>query len=348
MMASLSVVIPALNAAETIRANLTSVLRNDYPSDKYEILVVCDGSTDRTLRMVSEFPIKIVECHEKGIGLARNFGIAEAKHDIVCFIDSDCVVPRDHLQKISSYFDSHTIVDGIGGPVLPFIYEGINDWSIFIEEIYAEACDFPKKDVAIGPREEVWTHTLKGPNMAFRKSALLSVNGFEKRMHGEDIEICWRMVENRKVLHFLSDLKVFQYIPGDLRRIFQHSFRWGMDCKALRLKYPDNPLTLFSENRKHLKKEQRNLVGKLFDLASQIESAGALLTVASILSSIAFEPMYNDRKKAFLRAYMLAAFYLGYFHTPKSHIHFDELGSFNVREGETIQRRAEVDEILLE
>jgi glycosyltransferase involved in cell wall biosynthesis len=323
----LSVVIPALNAAETIRANLTSLLRNDFRKDRYEILVVCDGSSDGTPELVSKFPVKIVECSKKGIGIARNFGVAEAKCDIICFVDSDCVVPVDYLQEISSYFDAHEAVDGIGGPVLPLVYNGINDWSIFIEEIYAEACDFPKEEVTIGPREEVWTHTLKGPNMAFRKSAFLSVKGFEQRMPGEDIEICWRLVENGKVLRFIPGLKVFQYIAGDLRRIFSHSFKWGVDCMALRRKYPENPLRLFSDSRVQGNRGHAEARGRRPLLPFHVESLRAFLAVLSIFGSVAsFSPLYGNRKKAFLRAYMLAAFYLGYFHAPERLMHWGELG----------------------
>lgn len=323
----LSVVTPALNAVETIRANLTSLLGNDFPRNRYEILVVCDGSTDKTLQIASEFPVKIVECHKKGIGMARNFGAAEAKYDVICFVDSDCVAPRDHLRKISAYFDSNLSVDGIGGPISPYVYSGINDWSLFIEEIYAEACDFPKKEVTIGPREEVWTHTLKGPNMAFRKSALLSVGGFEDRMPGEDIELCWRLVERGRILRFLPDLNVFHFLSGDLSGIFHHSFKWGTDCMALRRKYRRNPLTLFSESVTQGNRGQAEARGRKSLLPFHVESLMAVRTVSSIFGSIvSFRPLYGNRKKAFLRAYMLAAFYLGYFHAPERLMHWGELG----------------------
>jgi len=329
IIASLSIVIPALNAAETIRTNLASLLRNDFPKALYETLVVCDGSTDGTPQIASEFPVKVVKCHKKGIGAARNFGAAEAKYDVVCFVDSDCIVPHDHLQKVAAYFDANPLVDGVGGPVLPYVYDGINDWSVFIEEIYAEACDFPRKEVTIGPREEVWTHTLKGPNMAFRKSALASVGGFEERMPGEDIEVCWRLVEHGKILRFLPDLEVFHYISGDIGGIFKHSFKWGVDCMALRRKYPKNPLRLFSESddEREQRQEKRRVRGPL--LPFRVESLRALLSVSSILLSIASSrPLYGNRKKAFLRGYMLAAFYLGYFHAPERLMHWGELGSF--------------------
>ncbi len=324
-MECLSVVIPALNAAETIRANLSSLLNNDFPKNCFEILVVCDGSTDGTPQIASSFPVRVIECHKKGIGAARNVGASKAKYDIVCFVDSDSVVSSTYLKKISDYFEAHSEVDGVGGPVLPLIYKGINDWAVFIEEIYAEAGDFPAEEVSIGSREEEWTHTLKGPNMAFRKAALMSVGGFEERMPGEDIELCWRLVDSGKILRFFPDLKVFQYIRGNLLNIFRHSFKWGVDTMALRRKYPKNPLTLFSRAS-----HQRESMAKRRSLPDfHIEALRALLSVASTFRSVfSFRPMYGNRKKAFLRSYMLAAYYLGYFHAPKSLIQYGELGSF--------------------
>jgi cellulose synthase/poly-beta-1,6-N-acetylglucosamine synthase-like glycosyltransferase len=304
-------------------------LNNDFRRDCYEIIVVDNGSTDLTSQVASEFPVKLVKCDKRGIGAARNFGTAKAEYDVVCFVDSDCVVPFDHFRKISSYFDAHPMVDGVGGPVLPYVYDGINDWSLFIEEIYAEACDFPRKEVTIGPREEVWTHTLKGPNMSFRKSALVSVSGFEERMPGEDIEICWRLVENGSVLRFLPDLEVFLHIPGDLRKILNSSFKWGVDCMALRRKYPRNPMTFFSKDPVQRKQGQEEIRVRGPLLPFRVESLRALLSVSSILLSIpSSRPLYGNRKKAFLRGYMLAAFYLGYFHAPERLMHWGELGSF--------------------
>lgn len=256
-MALLSVVVPTLNSVETIRQNLSSLFANDFSRDCYEVIIVDGGSTDGTLRVVSDFPVKVVSCQRKGIGVARNTGIAEAKYGYVCFVDSDSIISHDYLPRISGYFDSHPEVDGIGGPVLPWLYDGVNDWSRYIEEIYLGACDFPTKESTIGPREEVWTHTLKGPNFAFKKAALFSVNGFEETVRGEDIEICWRLVENGKELRFLPDLKVFHYIPGTLHSIFRHSFLWGVDCRALRTKYPKNPLTLFSETSDQKRKRRK-------------------------------------------------------------------------------------------
>jgi len=58
-MVSLSIVIPALNAAETIRANLFSLLYNDFPKNCYEIMVVCDGSTDGLVKLPHNFQLKL-------------------------------------------------------------------------------------------------------------------------------------------------------------------------------------------------------------------------------------------------------------------------------------------------
>jgi len=133
-------------------------------------------------------------------------------------------------------------------------------------------------------------------------------------------------------LRFLPGMKVFHYIRGDLCGIFKHSFMWGVDCMALRRKYPKNPLTLFSETDNQTKKRQkgqmsrRRIAGKL---TSHNESIRALISVISTTRSIvSFKPLYNNRKKAFLRAFMLAAFYLGYFHAPKHLLLSNNLGSF--------------------
>jgi len=95
---SISVIIPAYNAARTLPATLTSLQQVDYPD--FEVVVVDDGSTDDTAELVRSAGFTLVRMDEnQGAGTARNVGAKVAQGEILAFTDADCVVPRDWLQK---------------------------------------------------------------------------------------------------------------------------------------------------------------------------------------------------------------------------------------------------------
>ncbi len=101
-----SVVIPAFNRAESLRRCLASLISQVYPSDRFEIIVVDDGSTDDIATAVHEVTDGWngrVSCLRKANGgpaSARNAGIKAAIGDIVAFIDSDCSAEPDWLSQM--------------------------------------------------------------------------------------------------------------------------------------------------------------------------------------------------------------------------------------------------------
>ena len=99
-----SVIIPVYNEEKYISATLDSVLNQDF--DSYEIIVVDDGSTDRTSEIVneklsdSEIPHKIIRQENKGVSAARNRAIDEASGEYIIFVDGDDYILTGHLREI--------------------------------------------------------------------------------------------------------------------------------------------------------------------------------------------------------------------------------------------------------
>jgi glycosyltransferase involved in cell wall biosynthesis len=119
---TVSVVIPAYNAARWIEETLQSVFAQDYPD--YEVIVVDDGSTDNTAEVVARFPqVRCIRKPNGGQASARNVGIRAAQGQYIAFLDADDVwrpeklrVQMDLLQKTGLawvhsyiyYFDGQT------------------------------------------------------------------------------------------------------------------------------------------------------------------------------------------------------------------------------------------------
>jgi glycosyltransferase involved in cell wall biosynthesis len=95
-----SVIVPVWNSPELIRKCLSAVSAQTYPRDRYEILVVDNGSTDSTGEAVRSFPFAIL-LHEPRPGSyhARNFGLTKAKGEFIAFTDADCIPAPDWLEK---------------------------------------------------------------------------------------------------------------------------------------------------------------------------------------------------------------------------------------------------------
>ena len=94
-----SVIIPVKNEEQLISRCLSSVISQNYPKDKFEIIVVDNDSVDNTKNIISRFDgIKILE-KSGTIGTVRNYGGKSAKGELLAFLDGDCVPEKDWLKK---------------------------------------------------------------------------------------------------------------------------------------------------------------------------------------------------------------------------------------------------------
>jgi len=228
----LSVIVPTRNCAHQIYDALSSIFSNNVPDEIFEVLVVDYNSSDSTLKIASKFPVRILKCKRKGIGVARNFGIVNSKGKILCFTDADCVVEKEWLAKILKFFKDNPGVDGVGGPTLAYP-QPCNKIQKFAGEIFVEDQGFPKerRNVQFGKFEG----SLFGTNSAYRKEALVSVGGFTPG--GNCIELSWRLVSNGKVLVFDPDLKVYHKLPWSIKGVVREQFRWGVQMAGLQIRH---------------------------------------------------------------------------------------------------------------
>ncbi len=93
----LSIIIPVFNAEKSIVKLLNSIMLSNYKD--YEIIVIDDGSSDGTRKIVKDFPIKIMHLKKNvGPAVARNIGARNARGEILAFIDSDVILEENTLK----------------------------------------------------------------------------------------------------------------------------------------------------------------------------------------------------------------------------------------------------------
>jgi glycosyltransferase involved in cell wall biosynthesis len=178
-----SVVVCAYNAERTMDACLASLEKLSYPD--YEVIVVNDGSTDRTLAISEGYPYcRIISQENKGLSVARNVGAEAATGEIVAYTDSDCVADPDWLNYLVGTMETKGFA-ACGGP----------NFSPTETSLVPEA-------VAVSPGapchvlldDEIAEH-IAGCNMAFRRDVLFAIGAFDPiyRAAGDDVDICWRL-----------------------------------------------------------------------------------------------------------------------------------------------------------
>src|SRR5258706_1541265 len=120
-----SVVIPTRNRAHLLVTCLESLSQQRYPADRFEIIVVDDGSLDATPEIVDRVAarplpaVRYLPQAQGGVNVARNAGIAAARGDPICFLDDDEDAPPGWLSALVDATGRHPAAGCLGGPLSP-------------------------------------------------------------------------------------------------------------------------------------------------------------------------------------------------------------------------------------
>jgi len=221
-LAFLSVVIPTWNRAHLLRKTLDSLTGQDYPSDRWEIVVGDDGSTDDTARVCAEYgdTAPVTVRHAKGvhggINAARNTAIAAASGEALVFLDDDENAPPKHLSRIAGHLARRPDVAGVGGP-----YRDAGDSKVRT----CVGCELGASTLPLADVGEV--SQLLGGNMTIRRSVLDEVGLFDTTLSGRADEQEWFTRADRT---FLYDPELFILHRRDelgLRDLCRIQFRQG-------------------------------------------------------------------------------------------------------------------------
>ena len=108
-----SIVVPFYNKEKTIGRCIASLVSQDYPKEKYEIIFVNNNSTDASCDIVTRYPVvKLLHEHKQGAYIARNKGILNAKGIFIAFTDADTEVRKDWLSNIHKSISKNNYDEG--------------------------------------------------------------------------------------------------------------------------------------------------------------------------------------------------------------------------------------------
>ena len=227
---SASVVVPVRNGARTLDACLASLVRLDYPGELFEILVVDNGSTDGTGRIIERFPVRRLEEPRRGASRARNAGILASQGAILAFTDADCVVSRAWLRAMVEPF-GRPDVGGVAGEIVGFPPQ-------------TPAERYATRVRHLSPQKYLSRPVLPFAvfaNLAFRRRVFRQIGLLDPNLiHGESTDFCTRFLrQTGQGLGYAPRAVVFHRHRPTAWGLFRQQWNYGRGHALLHAKYRD-------------------------------------------------------------------------------------------------------------
>jgi len=219
-----SLVVPAYNEEKTIAHTIKSLLALNYPKDKFEIIIVDDGSQDRTYSIAKKFEsnihpkIKVFTKNNGGKGSALNLGISKSKNEIIISMDADSFITPEALLKIMPYFYSKDVM-----AVTPSMTVH-NPKSILqrIQQIEYNMGVFLRKSFATVNA----IHITPGAFSAYRKEFFMKYGGYDEYNMTEDLEIALRIQSKGFIIENSPEAVVYTVAPRKFKELLIQRRRW--------------------------------------------------------------------------------------------------------------------------
>jgi len=232
-----SLLLPVKNERAVIERVLNALLDLNYLSDRFEIIVVEDSSTDGTQEVCRRFASKhdrIKFYHRdfsNGKASALNFGLANSRGDVLGIFDADNVPERDTLLIAAAHLRDKS-VSALQGRIHSINADQnmLTQFITYEDSVWCEA--FLRGKESLG----LFVH-LRGSCQFIRRSVLEELGGFDESMISEDIEISAHMVEKGHRIKYTSDIRTWQESPSTLKAFLKQRTRWHRGHMLVALKY---------------------------------------------------------------------------------------------------------------
>ncbi|MCD6371224.1 MAG: glycosyltransferase family 2 protein, partial [Candidatus Aenigmarchaeota archaeon] len=215
-----SIIIPAWNEEKNIKNAIISCLALDYP--KKEIIVVNDGSTDKTKEICEEFSkkglIKLINKENGGKASALNAGIEVAKGEYVCCLDADSFFEPKALKQMVGYFEDPKVgaVTSSMKVYKPKNWLQMVQWLEYIFAIYLRKLMSYLNCLYVVP----------GPGGIYRKDVLERIGGFDENSITEDMEIAFRIQKEGYTIKNSVNAVVQTVVPDKFIPLVKQRIRW--------------------------------------------------------------------------------------------------------------------------
>ena len=239
-MPKISVIIPVYNAEETIKETIESVLSQTFSN--FEIIVINDGSQDKTLEIVYRIldpRLKVFSYPNAGVSVTRNRGISQAAGDYVSFLDADDLWTPDKLETQLKALQAN--------PQAAVAYS----WTDWIDE----SGQFLRPGGHMSVNGDVYAKLLlrdfveSGSNPLIRRQALTEVGGFDESLNlAADWDMWLRLAARYEFVAVPSSQILYRVSPNSMS-----SNVWKMEAESLQI--IERAFAVAPESLQHLKRE---------------------------------------------------------------------------------------------
>jgi len=233
-----SVIIPIWNESKTIEKTLKSIMISHYPKDKLQIIVVNDGSTDDSKKIVEQFMIKnnyynitlINHSTNKGKGVALNTGLKKVKGELFACLDADSFIGKKTIKRMV-YWHQKNPDTAIMTPVMK-----IHNPKSYIQK-------FQRLEYMAGMLLTKLmsymdcNYVAPGPFSVYKTKIIKKMGGFDEKNLVEDQEIAYRAQKNNYKIKQCPKGYVYTIGPPTLKLFGKQRNRWYKGTILNILKY---------------------------------------------------------------------------------------------------------------
>ncbi|MCR4284503.1 MAG: glycosyltransferase family 2 protein [archaeon] len=216
-----SIIIPAYNEEKSIVKTINSIVASDYPKGKLEILVVDDGSKDRTLELARKCKSKLVKVYTKpngGKGTTLNFALKKCKGEIIFSMDADTFVAPHSVREMVRYFKNPEVMS-VSPSMLIYQPRGVLQriqqaeylFGLFIRKAFASVNA---------------VHVTPGAFSAYRKTFFDKYGGYDEGNITEDLEMSLRIQYHGYTIEYSPESPAYTIAPNKIKALTIQRRRW--------------------------------------------------------------------------------------------------------------------------
>lgn len=220
---SVTIIVPCYNEEATVCATVNSLLALDYPRELLRLMIVDDGSTDRTQKVLEIYKnnpqIQIFKKENGGKHTALNFALEKIESDLVGCLDADSFVDPQALRHIVRYFDDAetmavTPAVRVHEPqtVIQHMQKVEYTWGVLWRRILASINGL---------------YVTPGPFSIFRTKVFKKIGNYRYAHHTEDLELALRLQKNGYKIANAFNANVYTVSPNRLKDLLKQRVRWS-------------------------------------------------------------------------------------------------------------------------
>lgn len=226
---SISIIIACRNEEKFISKCIDSIIRQGYPKNKLEVLVVDGTSTDKTREVVKEYIpfhpfIRLLENPRKVTPSAMNIGIRNSKGDVIIFVNAHSILDKSFLEYNIDYLN-RTNADAVGG-----MLHAIHETSSLVAQAIPLATDSffgaGGKRYRSRLKEGFVKDTL--PYCAYRREVIDKIGWIDEELiRDQDEEFNYRILKKGGKIYYTPHIKSYLFIRPSLKKLWKQHFQYG-------------------------------------------------------------------------------------------------------------------------